>query len=150
MSRYTQPIAIMPSNSYMHLTHSQLEYIVNILKNNLKNVYTQVTTNIDEETYAFIFVQNNNGKQASIQLDTSGTGLIDDGEHELESLGFRTGTSMQNIIDHIYNAVLRHLPADYQMRTSFSTRSSTSAPATLNDDLDRLHSRLMRLNQLYQ
>lgn len=150
MSRYTQPIAIMPSNIFMRITHSQLKQIVNTLKNDFQSMYTEVTANIDEEAYAYIFVKNKNGKQVNIQLDISGTGLIEDGEHELESLGFRIGTNIETIIDHIFNAVSRHLPADYQMRTSFSTRSSTSAPATLNDDLDRLRSRLMRLKQPYQ
>ena len=140
----------MPSNIFMRITHSQLKQIVNTLKNDFQSMYTEVTANIDEEAYAYIFVKNKNGKQVNIQLDISGTGLIEDGEHELESLGFRIGTNIETIIDHIFNAVSRHLPADYQMRTSFSTRSSTSAPATLNDDLDRLHSRLMRLKQPYQ
>lgn len=152
MSHPTHPIAIMPSNTFMHITHSQLQQIVNTLKNNFKSMYTEVTANIDEEAYAYIFVKNRNGKEANIQLDISGTGLIEDGEHELESLGFRIGTDTNSIIDHIYSAVLRHLPADYQMRTSFSTRSSSksSAPATLNDDLDRLRSRLIRLKQFHQ
>jgi hypothetical protein len=42
------------------------------------------------------------------------------------------------------------LAADYKKNASFSTQSKTRAPATLNDDLDRLHSRLMRLKQPYQ
>lgn len=134
-------------------SRSDLNKIISTLSNNFKQVYDHVDSHLDQSSY--ISVENEQGDQATVYIMQFGTATLEIGLDDVVRMRFRTGTSTNDVIDQIYNSVLRHVPADHALTGEFRQAGRRDHALTCNFRqagrrdlaavLRSLHARLERL-----